>query len=98
MSPDIRVTSEMCWKQRLVPQAIRPFGSRLQWQAKKKGFLYDADVKRERVAFAQAAKLWTRERPYLLMFSDEVWTKGGGFTFKWITKLVDGSKNYTEGV
>jgi hypothetical protein len=63
-------------------------------KARKKGFSDDPVIKTERVASARAAKLWSRERLYLLMFSDEVWAKGGAHTVEWITKLVDGSEDY----
>ena len=62
--------------------------------AVKKGFSDDPVVMRQRVAFAEQAKTWDRRRLALLLFSDEVWAKGGAHTIEWITMREDGSERY----
>lgn len=58
--------------------------------AKRKGFSSDPRVMAQRLAFAQEAITWTRERLYRQAFSDEVWAHGGAFTQAYVTVLVDG--------
>jgi hypothetical protein len=60
----------------------------------KKGFSDDPVVMRQRVAFAQQATTWDRQRVSLLLFSDEVWVKGGAHTVGWVTMKEDGSEKY----
>lgn len=60
----------------------------------KKAFSDDPRVMRERVAFAQEAIHWTRERLNVQMFSDEVWAKGGAHTVEWVTEKDDGSERH----
>jgi hypothetical protein len=47
---------------------------------KKNGFSDDPEVMAERVAFAQEGLIWTPERLFLQIFSDEVWVMGGAHT------------------
>ena len=41
--------------------------------SKKKGFLDDPAVRAKRLAFAQEGIIWSKERLYRQIFSDEVW-------------------------
>ena len=59
--------------------------------SKKKGYSDDPEVKQERLTFAHQAILWTAERLYCQMFTDEVWAMGGAHTTSYVTVLEDGS-------
>ena len=59
--------------------------------SKKKGFSTNPEVCQERTTFAEAAVLWSRERLYCQMFSDEVWAMGGAHSTSYVTVRQDGS-------
>jgi hypothetical protein len=63
-------------------------------KAIRKGFLDNPIVMRKRITFAEQAKTWDRRRLALLLFSNEIWAKGGAHTIKWITMREDGSNRY----
>jgi len=62
--------------------------------AVKKGFSDDPDVMEARLLFAQEGITWDRHRIACILFSDEVWAKGGAHTIEWITMREDGSDRY----
>ena len=62
--------------------------------SKKKGFSDDPAVKEERLIFARQARLWSRSRLYIQMFTDEVWAMGGAHTTSYVTVKEDGSDRY----
>jgi len=62
--------------------------------AKRKGFSDEPDVMAERVAFAEQAIHWSRERLYRQIFSDEVWAMGGAHSQEYVTVKEDGSDRY----
>jgi hypothetical protein len=62
--------------------------------SKKKGFSVDPVVIANRLAFAQEAIQWSRERLYNQVFSDEVWAMGGAHTTSYVTVLQDHSEDY----
>ena len=57
--------------------------------SKKKGFSTDPAVMARRLAFAQEAIQWSRERLYNQVFSDEVWVIGRVHITSHITVLTD---------
>jgi len=60
----------------------------------KKGFSDDPLVIAERLAFAEEAIHWDRNRVYRQIFSDEVWSMGGVHTVSYVTVKEDGSDRY----
>ena len=62
--------------------------------SKKKGFSTDPVVMAKRLAFAQEAIQWSRERLYNQVFSDEVWAMGRAHTTSHVTVLTDHSEDY----
>jgi hypothetical protein len=58
--------------------------------AKRKGFLDDLAIMRQRVAFAMEGLTWSRERLFSQAFLDEVWAHGGAFTQSYVTVLIEG--------
>jgi hypothetical protein len=62
--------------------------------AKRKGYSDDPEVWAERLAFAEWAIIWTRERLRCQIFSDEVWAMGGQYTRSYVTAKLDGSERF----
>lgn len=62
--------------------------------SKKKDYSDNPVHKAQRVAFAQTAIRWTRERVYNQVFSDEVWAMGGRHTTSYVTVKEDESDRY----
>ncbi|PQE30680.1 transposable element tc1 protein [Rutstroemia sp. NJR-2017a WRK4] len=60
--------------------------------ARRKGYSDDPEVWAERLAFAEWAITWSRERLRCQIFSDEVWAMGGQHTRSYITTRLDGSE------
>jgi transposase len=62
--------------------------------AKRSGFRLDPDVMAKRLAFAQEAINWSRERLQNTMFTDETWANGGAHTRSHVTIKKDGSEDF----
>jgi hypothetical protein len=65
--------------------------------APRKGFSTEPKVMAKRLAFAQEAIQWNRERLQNTMFTDEVWAMGETHTQSYMTIKNDGSENIFSG-
>jgi hypothetical protein len=89
----LRLPELSIFRDKAINTAMRSMGYKRR-TAPRKGFSDDPTVMAERLAFAQEAITWDRERLYRQIFSDEVWAMGGAYTVQYITVKEDGTETF----